>query len=198
MERIAAEIGRYVGLKIAVFGFDTGIGMPAPRDYRDLPCVWQQGFYAMDLGKLRAQLRSAELILGDVANTAPRFLAREDLPPIGFISFDLDYYSSTKAAFRIFDGPPQTKLPRVCCYFDDTIWPERACHNEFTGELCAIREFNAENESCKIAKLANLAWMRRHPAHWNEQIYVFHDFRHPRYCELITPVGDRYRQLKLT
>jgi hypothetical protein len=59
--------------------------------------------------------------------------------PVGFVAFDLDYYSSTTVAFRVFE---KEHLPRVHCYFDDTIWPESAYHNEYIGELCAIREFN--------------------------------------------------------
>jgi hypothetical protein len=197
LERIADRIGRDLGVRIAVFGFDTGTGMPPPVDYRDLPYVWQAGFLGMDRDRLRARLRSAELVLGDVAQTAPEVLARNDLPPVGFVAFDLDYYSSTKAAFHIFDGPPDTRLPRTYCYFDDVVWPEHACHNEYTGELCAIREFNAENYNMKIAKIKNLAWMRRHPARWNEQFYVLHDFGHPQYGQLVTPEGDEYRELRL-
>jgi len=197
MEGIAGQIQNEVGVKIAVFGFDTGTGMPEPEDYRDLPHVWSQGFYAMEQGKLLARLQNAELILGAVNDTIPEILARENLPPIGFVAFDLDYYSSTKSAFRILKGRPETRLPRIYCYFDDVIWPERACHNEYTGELCAIREFNEEHDQSKIAKLANLAWMRVHQSQWNEQIYIYHDFHHPLYTRLITPGGSAYRQLAL-
>jgi hypothetical protein len=48
------------------------------------------------------------------------------------------------SAFRVFSGTPATRLPRVFCYFDDIVWPERACYNEFTGEYLAIREFNEQ------------------------------------------------------
>jgi hypothetical protein len=137
------------------------------------------------------------LILGDVAETTPRFLGRQDLAPIGFIAFDLDYYSSTRQAFRVFDGASGTRLPRIYCYFDDTIWPEHACHNPWIGELCAIREFNEAEDGRKIAKLNGLSWMRRHAAQWNEQIYVFHDFQHPLYSRLVTPEGERFRQIRL-
>jgi hypothetical protein len=197
MERIARQVQHDFDVHIAVFGFDSGTGMPAPQDYRDLPYVWEQGFYAMEPGKLRSRLDTAELILGEVSETIPAFLARR-VPPIGFIAFDLDYYSSTKKAFQVFRGAEETRLPRISCYFDDVIWPERACHNEFVGELCAIREFNDEHDKQKIAKHANLAWMRRHHAQWNEQIYVYHDFCHSLYSRLITPEGNSFRQLALS
>ncbi len=197
MERIAAAVGAEYGVTLSVFGFDTGTGMPCPTDYRDLPYVWEAGFYQMEPDRLRSRLRSAELILGDVAETIPRFLGRTELAPIGFIAFDLDYYSSTRQAFRVFDGPSGTRLPRIYCYFDDIIWPEPACHNAWVGELCAIREFNEADDKRKIAKLNGLSWMRRHAARWNEQIYVCHDFHHPVYSRLLTPDGERFRQLPL-
>ena len=191
LERICERVGSHFGMEIAVFGLDSGKGMPAPCDYRDLPYVWNQGFYAIDEEALRKKLRRARLVIGDVAKTAPELIDGPDLPPVGFISFDLDYYSSTKQAFRILGGPQHTRLPRVFCYFDDILWPERACYNEFTGELLAIREFNTEHETRKLGKLPHLKWMRAHPAAWNEQIYVFHDFQHPQYSANITPPDGR-------
>jgi hypothetical protein len=134
----------------------------------------------MDEAALRQRLRTAKLVIGDVSKTVPEFV-KSPSAPIGFISFDLDYYSSTAQAFRIFSGAASTRLPRVHCYFDDILWPERACYSEFTGEYLAIREFNEANQSKKIAKLPHLHWMRPLPAYWNEQVYVFHDFAHPDY-----------------
>ena len=125
MERIAEAVGGHLGVDVAVMGFDAGSGMPAPEDYRDLPHVWAQGFYKMDAAALRARLRKAELVLGNVADTVRATVAREGLPPIGFVSFDLDYYSSTMSTFHIFGGEARTRLPRVYCYFDDLTWPER-------------------------------------------------------------------------
>jgi hypothetical protein len=151
MERIAEQIAQCFHLSISVFGFDSGTGMPPPHDYRDLAHVWQQAFYQMEPNKLRSRLRGAELILGPVSETVPAFISRTGPPPppIGFVSFDLDYYTSTKSALGIFGGGSQSRLPRVYCYFDDIIWPEHACHSEFTGELLAIREFNQEHDHQK-------------------------------------------------
>jgi hypothetical protein len=168
--------------------------MPAPVDYRDLPHVWSQGFYKMDQVKLKSKLSKAELVLGDIRETIPSWLARCKLP-IGFVAFDLDYYSSTLGAFRLFESARGScHLPRVYCYFDDTIWPEHACHNQFAGELLAIREFNGAGDK-KICPLHLLRHMRVHPAWWNDAMYVMHDFKHPLYCSNVTPSGDRYTQL---
>ena len=198
LAELAKVIGRHLGVQISVVGFDSGQGMPAPTDYRDLPHVWGQGFYAMDAAQLRSRLSGAELIVGDVAETIPAWLARPARAPLGFAAFDLDYYSSTVAAFRLFEaGYAAQRLPRVYCYFDDTALPERACHNEYVGELCAIREFNEGHAEQKICPIHMLRWTRLHPAAWNEQMYVFHDFRHPLYCRNITPSGEEYSQLPL-
>jgi len=116
---------------------------------------------------------------------------------VGFLSFDLDYYSSTMQAFHIFDDGSESRLPRVFCYFDDLIWPERACYSEFTGEYAAIRDFNSQSKHKKISKIAGLRWMRERARAWNEQIYVLHDFEHPLYSKNITPAGVEYRQLEL-
>lgn len=197
LERCSREVSAAMSLPISVVGFDTGRGMPEPGDFRDLPHVWAKGFYAMDVGALRARFRQAQLIIGNVANTAPQFLAGGIEFPIGFIAFDLDYYSSTIQAFVVFDGPPETRLPRVFCYFDDIMWPEYACHNEHVGELAAIREFNSKSDSKQICPLHLLRNMRPHPEPWNDQFYVFHDFVHPNYCTNITAGGSRFQQKPL-
>lgn len=198
MEQLAAEIGAHFGVRIFVTGFDTGQGMPSPKDYRDLPYVWGTGFYAMDEEKLRKRLApTTGLILGDVEQTVVRWTAAGLQAPLGFISFDLDYYSATKTAFRILEVPDSELLPRVFCYFDDIIVPETACHNEYTGELCAIREFNEDHADRKICPIHMLRHNRIHQERWNDQIYVLHSFKHPLYCKNITPLTREATQIPL-
>jgi hypothetical protein len=181
LEDHAARVTRETGVEVSIYGFDSGAGLPPPVDYRDLPYAWEAGFYAMDPEKLRTRLRSASLIIGDVRETTRHFGDRNP-PPIGFISFDLDYYSSTVGAFEIFALADRFLLPRVFCYFDDVAGGPNFCYNEFTGELLAIAEFNAAHHDRKIARVAGL----RHnfgslPARWHEQMYVAHQFTHPQY-----------------
>jgi hypothetical protein len=197
LEHIAQLVAKELGIQIAVFGFDSGKGMPPPVDYRDLPYVWGEGFYSMDQQALRARLApSTELVIGDVRDTIPAFLNRAGAPPVGFVSFDLDYYSSTMAAFQIFEAPdPARTLPRVYCYMDDIVWPKWACYNEFTGELRAIADFNAAHEFKKLCPEHLLQWMRPHAQAWNQQIYILHDFRHPHYCTNITPASGQQHHL---
>ena len=181
MEKIAGKIAQDTGVRISCYGFDGGRGMPRPQDYRDLPYIWGEGFFQMDESALRNRLRDATLIIGQVEVTIPEFL-KQSPPPIGFIAFDLDYYSSTIQAFHVFDGDANTRLPRVYCYFDDIDHPPMACHNEYIGELAAIKDFNASFSDCKLCPLNLLRNHRVHPASWNDKIYVLHDFSHPLYC----------------
>ena len=193
LERIAGAIAAHAGIDIDVVGFDSGDGMPAPVDYRDLPYVWNAGFYKMDQQQLKARLAKAQLCLGDISRTIPEYLTRCRYP-IGFVAFDLDYYSSTRTAFGLFDSAGGAcHLPRVYCYFDDIFWPEYACHNEYIGELLAIREFNESGDK-KICQLNLLRHMRVHPAPWNDQIFVMHDFKHPLYCTNLMPTGAKHRE----
>jgi hypothetical protein len=190
LENIAREVADYFSIRISVLGFDTGEGLPGVTDYRDLPYVWAKGFYKMDQVKLRKQLLpSTQLVLGDIRQTVQNLLHVPD--PIGFVAFDLDYYSSTVPALMAFDLPHSTRLPRAYCYFDDILYPEFACHNPWTGELCAIREFNDEHKEIKLSPLHLLRWMRPHHEPWNEQIYVLHDFQHPLYSVNIMPKSEQ-------
>jgi hypothetical protein len=142
----------------------------------------------MDELALRNRLRDAALFIGQLGATIPEFL-RQNPPPIGFISFDLDYYSSTIQAFQIFDGDANGRLPRVYCYFDEIFFPELCCHNEYIGELAAIKDFNIASWKRKLCPLNLLRNMRAHPAAWNDQIYVLRDFLHPLYCTVVYSPG---------
>jgi hypothetical protein len=185
MESISGVVANDLGVAIHVAGFDTGQGMPAPTDYRDLPHVWGEGFYAMQEEKLRARLSlTTELVIGGVADVVHRWNAPA---PIGFVAFDLDYYSSTKAALSLFEASEhRPHLPRVYCYFDDIIEPARACYNEHVGELLAIREFNDAHASLKVCPIHLLRHTLPYRAPWCDAMYVLHDFHHPLYCRNIT------------
>jgi hypothetical protein len=187
-------VTRETGVEIAVFGFDSGVGLPEPADYRDMPYAWEQGFYAIDVEKLKGRIRSAELLVGDVRDTVQSF-GETNPAPVGFISFDLDYYSSTTAALRVLDLPFENLLPRVFCYFDDVAGGPTLCYNEFTGELLAINEFNQAHSDRKLAQIAGLRHnFRTLPVLWHEQIYVAHLFKHPHYN---TPIQSEDQRLTL-
>jgi hypothetical protein len=118
--------------------------------------------------------------------------ASSDHPPIGFIAFDLDYYSSTMEAFRVLEGDAERMLPRVPCYFDDMFgygW------TDFMGERAAIDEFNASHEQRKIGKIHGLRFelpAEEFQQGWHELLYVIHMFDHPRYAEPEGRIDQRW------
>lgn len=183
LERMAAA---HADPAVAVTGFDLGTGLPEPLDYRDEPYAWRPGFYKMDERVLRSRLAGAELVMGDVAATTAEFIGAAP-PPLGFIAFDLDYYSSTAAAMTgLLNGPPERYLPRVLCYFDDTVGRDEEMHSQHTGELLAIAEFSASHDKRKIAQVNGLRCkLGMTDTEWAEGIYVLHVFDHPRYCDYV-------------
>lgn len=181
LERHARDIKSLVGVDVQVFGFDLGSGMPPPGDYRDMPYVWKPGYFGMNGRRLGQELRSSEVVLGDVSDSVPAFLARPPALPIGFVAFDLDYYSSTVDALALLAAEEKLLLPRVFCHFDDVVGDDDELHSEFTGELLAIREFNLHHAKRKLAPINGLAYKRRLPAEWHVKMFVLHCFSHPLY-----------------
>lgn len=163
MQEEAAAVEKETGVQIEVFGFDNGpSGLPEfISDHRDYPYPWEPGDYPMDETKLRARLTSrTRLVLGNVRDTVPAFVNEGRAPPIGFISMDVDLYSSTIRALDILSLPRAKMLHRAFIYFDDI--ELTFCHR-FAGELLAIDEFNRANESVKIDRLRGFATNRPFP-----------------------------------
>jgi hypothetical protein len=177
---VAARVTRATGVRFEVVGFDTGRGMPEPRDYRDHPEHYRAGDFPMDRASLESRLpANARLICGDVAGTVPEFLqSLRESPPIGFVSLDLDYYSSSRDALALFDDPDPTKyLPRVGLYLDDVTFDG---HNEWCGELLAVAEFSRTRAMRKISRhnfLRNGRVFKHSP--WIDQMYLAHILDHP-------------------
>ena len=193
LEMHAAEVGKLTDIDIQIFGFDTGQGLPPPQGYRDLPYHWRQGFFAMDTDMLRARLTRSQLVLGRIAESLPHFVRDYKPAPIGAILLDLDYYSSTRDAIKLFELHRSNLLPRAFIYLDDIIGDEIALFSEYTGQLLAINEFNARHESQKICKTTHLT-ANPYPETWHHQIYIYHDFESPDYCRF---VSEEVQQLPL-
>ncbi len=179
---LSRRIQRATGVRIKVVGFDSGAGMPVAQDYRDHPEEFQSGDFPMDHEKLISRLPdNCELILGPVRETVPAFVQESMTSdtPLGFASFDLDYYTSTKEAFSLLTSSDAAKylfLPIL--YFDDIVLPN---YNNWAGELLAINEFNAEHEYRKIEQYRFLRSRRIfRNARWLDQIFLLHVFDHPR------------------
>ncbi|MEV6537103.1 hypothetical protein AB0M86_47480 [Streptomyces sp. NPDC051639] len=182
LNRHARHYAHHSGLRVHVFGFDTGSGLPHSTDPRDLPYMWTQGQYPMHQQELSATLdSSAELILGDVSETVPEFLHTHAdhlaQNPLGFISFDLDYYTSTTSALTLLrDAEDEQLLPRVTAYFDDIL-----SIVEETGELAAIADFNRVEKAGYLGKVNALRSHLPFDPIWADQTFQYHRFGHPTY-----------------
>lgn len=182
LEKIAKQITKLTNVQIDIYGFDLGKGLPKPKDYRDLAFMWKEGFFKMDRKKLEQKIKkTTTLIFGDVKKTVPQFI-KKSFAPIGFIAFDLDYYSSTVDALKIFDVKNSLLLPRTFCYFDDLIGDDNEIYSQYTGELLAINEFNKKHSSKKLDVINGLVHKRIiKNTYWYENIYVLHVFNHALY-----------------
>ena len=146
LEKISNDLEKEYPVKFQIYGFDLGIGMPEPVGTNDLPFVWEKGMYPMDQEELVSKLSKAKLVIGDIAITVEDFIQKYNPAPIAFISFDVDYYSSTISSFKIFNEDISNFLPRVVSYFDDVV------SIEFVGQRKAIKDFNKRNERIKIGQ----------------------------------------------
>jgi hypothetical protein len=187
MCRLAALINDVTRIEIDVVGFDNGIGLPPPQDFRDHPELWSVGDFSMgDVETLQSRLPSnCELIIGDIKNTIGGFLNSLTFDaPIGFCSFDTDIYSSTVSALAVYTGKPELCLPAGVAYFDDTIGGPHSfggvCRNKKAGQLLAIDEFNT-TFPLRVIDLIRTLKHRRPLAQeqWLDQVYSVHMLDHP-------------------
>lgn len=177
--RLGAALSRHYGLPYRVIGFDTGAGMPPPVDYRDHPEKYLDGDFAPhDSDALQRSLpENAQILYGPVmqtVSTLDRYIEAGDV--IGFVSIDVDYWSSTVDCLKLFDNPALPFLPRTPVYFDDV---NNLDHHPYAGELLAIEEFNQSHERSKLAKMNQIRnWRLFKNALWLDQMYWYLDLRH--------------------
>lgn len=185
IEEITEELEKLFDIKIEIYGFDSSQGLPKPKDYRDLPYHWKEGFFMMDYEKLKNKLQKTKLIIGNLKDTSNTFFEKYSPAPIGAILHDLDFYSSTKIALNLFKENNRFFLPRIFNYFDDIVGTEIELYNDFTGERLAINEFNEENSDIKISPCYNLICQNK-TLYWYHQIFITHIFKHDLYNSFIS------------
>jgi len=185
LEFHAEEVSRLLGIDIDVYGFDTGEGLPDPVDYRDLPYHWKKGFFRMDIAKLEAKLKKAQLVLGNIDQTSKDFFEKYEPAPIGAIMHDFDFYSSTATALKMLEADQKYYLPRVFSYFDDTIGNEIVLYNDFTGERLAINEFNQKHDDIKFT-IPYYLLTQPVIEQWYHQIWICHFFQHAHYNDFVS------------
>jgi hypothetical protein len=188
-------IEKELGIEILVVGFDSGSGLPASTDPRDILYCWPEGSFVMDRNALETRIGGrAQLVLGNVSTTVSAWQPQPHAP-IGAVLFDLDYYSSTMSALPVLTK--DNVLPRVWCYFDDICTGPEEAMTEIGGERAAIAEFNSSPERSKLNDHISTAHTFKHtqPQAWHQHIYIYHRINHPRYNSRITGNRD---QLQLT
>jgi hypothetical protein len=101
--------------------------------------------------------------------------------PLGFVSVDVDYYSSSIEILNHLSGSANI-LPISSFYFDDL---KRYLTPDCVGEQAAIDEFNLSS-SCKLMQDGWLVEERAFPnAGWLSRMYSLYAFQHPRMSEKI-------------
>jgi hypothetical protein len=174
----AEAVERETGVRVKVYGFDMGQrGLPELLpDYRDHPDAWKPGDFPMDEAALRARLTErTTLVIGNVKESVAEFFSRYQPPPIGFISFDMDLYSSTRDGLRLLAMNDRRMLWHVPLYFDDI---DFLFNHRFAGELLAIDEFNQEGHAVRIDKWYGVRKGRPFPERpFLDKLYVAHDLQ---------------------
>lgn len=193
MCEFADSVKKMTGVSVQCYGFDTGKGMPPPEGEKDLPFWFREAQYVMDEPALRAKLPEAKLVIGEVKDTIPSFLETHNPAPIGAMFNDVDYWSSTLHSFALFDKAatnPDHFLPRTFIYFDDIIGRHNEMYGPFNGQLAAMHEYNASQDSVKIHLNQNL--LPQAHLKYRYQIYYAHLFAHPKYNDYI---GDKDQEI---
>ena len=180
LARHAQQIKRHTGIEVDVVGFDTGIGLPAIEEWRDAPWLYSPGDYPGDPSALRKRLQGrAELVLGDVRHTFREWLRGERRAPIGFISIDVDYYSSTAEILdNLASCAAETLLPIASVYFDDIL-----CFGvpRCAGELAAVEEFNRNNSTRQFDRADWVSEFRPYrDALWLQRLFDLYSFDHAK------------------
>jgi hypothetical protein len=172
-------ISQTQGMEFRVFGFDTGAGLPPVKDWRDHPELWLSGSMRMpDFEKLRSELPPfCQLILGDVEKTIPEFLETQASAnsPVGFFSLDVDLYTSSVSALKLFDAKPGFLMPATIVWVDDSYI--NVMQNNHCGEALAISEYNARNPLRKIEQ--KIVRTDRPSRLWHHCYWFAHIFDHP-------------------
>lgn len=176
---VADKVTLVTGVKIHIYGFDTGEGMPEPVDYRDHPEYYNTGDFPMNKALLEEKIKGkAKIIYGSIKENITEFT--RNIPktaPIGFVSIDVDYYSSTKDVLEVFKAEATCFLPLTYVYLDDIFMPH---HNEKCGELLAVSEFNQSQSRRELSYHRFFENQRIFKnANWVKQLYYFHVLDHP-------------------
>jgi hypothetical protein len=189
LARLAKHVTAATGVEIGITGFDSGTGMPRPLDYRDYPEEFIEGDFPLpDLEALRQSLPPGVAVIeGPVGETARGFVERLDAP-VGFVSLDLAYHSSTVDALQALLGPAEHYLPMTLVYLGAVLIDNAS---PAVGELLAVREFNQAHRHRQLHPFNCLREKRIFKnGLWLHQIHTLHVLDHPRRAGAVPPERD--------
>jgi hypothetical protein len=176
---LAKRVTADTGVAIGIVGFDSGTGMPRPVDYRDYPEEFIEGDFPLpDREALQRNLPpGVQVVYGPVGETARGFVEGLDAP-VGFVSLDLAYYSSTVDAMQSLLGPADRYLPMTLVYLGAVLIDNA---NPAVGELLAVREFNELHRLRQVHPFTHLRDKRIFKnGMWHHHIHTLHVLDHPR------------------
>jgi hypothetical protein len=183
IEKYCEKLSKKFKIDYQIFGFDfggtAGGGLMETKEPKDITYFWSKGDFKMNEEKLKKKIKKSNLIIGDINKTLDNFVELYKPPKISTIFFDLDYYTSTKNSFKIFDNDDKYFMPRVFCYFDDVHAPA----NNFTGVHAAINEFNLEKKKKIVKDYGSSLSFKYGPFY--EEVYLMHNFEHKDYLKKV-------------
>tara|TARA_Y100001960_G_scaffold167353_1_gene175797 strand:- start:1340 stop:2155 length:816 start_codon:yes stop_codon:yes gene_type:complete len=156
LEYFTNDIKEFLDIDFEIFGFTMKEGLPQNNENSfDRLYRWSIGDYPLISKKNYNNIKFSEIYFGDIKNTIHKFkkdtIENLKISPIGFIIFDLDYYTSTKIALSLLNMKEDFYIPRPYLYFDD-----HSFSSKYEGERKAIMEFNKIN-NYKISDIYELA-----------------------------------------
>lgn len=179
------KIEQIYKIKIYVYGFDSGEGLPKVSIKEDLPFFWKEGDYSnKNILELEKKDKNVKIYKGDISDTLKNYISNSKIK-VGLIFFDLDLYSSTKSFLEQLSlfSKANLLMPRSFCYFDD-LFVADYCIDETNGEPLAIKEFNEKNSNLKLGKTLDHINDFKFPLA-KGQIYTLHDYNNKDYYKYI-------------
>ena len=182
IENYINDIKKFIDIDFNVYGFELGSGhIKEETDPRNRLYELSGGDYAFKKEENIKKLKFSELILGDVKETVPKFLEEKHLDeaPLGFVIFDLGFYTSAKDALNLLKSKSKRYLPRTIIYSDNNYF---VLENE--ADKLAFAEFNNEKGKTispigELAEQLSISWNK-----WiflGKRMFILSDLKHEKY-----------------
>ena len=174
LEHYASDIKKFINIDIQIYGFTLKSGLPKTNQNSfDRLYRWSPDEFGYSKKQNYKNIKKSKIYFGNIKDTIPKF--KKDIKkkitesPIGFIIFDLDFYTSTKKALSLLKMNENSYIPRPYLYFDD-----HSFSSKYEGERKAIMEFNSKEKN-KISDIGEFA--EQLSILWSKWIYLGKRFK---------------------